>query len=224
MAGATRGLAGRRRRRPSNVRHDGDEASLQETLGCPARFELARSVQGTDAPYTRFVESERVSWWSRIVLGAIFVGVGLATAFTVGEAMSSPGGWRGIGLSLLWVVPMIALMALSLRRERFVEPLIVLLTVTFGAGIVLAGLAGGSLWRFENHHGPIRAIVVLAMTGVLATLAVKHRRLGGVLMAGLALATLVSAVTGTHSAPLAVIGLPLLVAGILVVAVSHPLR
>ena len=150
--------------------------------------------------------------------------VGIATAYVVvggffvaGETFTDPGGWAAVGLVAVWLVPLLGLGWLALRRPDVAGAPLAAIT---GAVVVLSILAAveGHRWSaFENHHGPVRAIVVFALCGVLAAFGYRRPTAGGVLLLiGSVVPAVLSAVTGgPGTAALPVVALPGVVVGVL---------
>lgn len=151
----------------------------------------------------------------------------IAVMFTVGEAVADPGGWAAAGLVALWLVPLAALLALTLLRPVTAAPLLVGLTVLWAAVVLWAALAAPAWRSFENGHGPVRAVAALVLGLPLAALGWHRQRLAGVLLVVLAGAPVVlSLASRAASSPaLTVVVTPLLATGaLLLVAGSLPHR
>ncbi|MGZ4603704.1 MAG: hypothetical protein ACXV0U_08910, partial [Kineosporiaceae bacterium] len=65
----------------------------------------------------------------------------LAVMFTAGETFADPGGWQAVGLIALWLVPMIALLALALARPAVAQPILEALTAVWAVVAVWSILA-----------------------------------------------------------------------------------
>jgi len=95
-----------------------------------------------------------------VVCGAAFSG--LIVLFIGGEILSDPGGLAGLGLVLGWLVVPVMLSVLALVRPRAAYPVLVVMV----ALVLVAGLAtipfAGPVWEFEDTHGPINLVVLIA--------------------------------------------------------------
>lgn len=102
--------------------------------------------------------------------------------FVVGEALTDPGGWTGLGLVAAWLVPLAALAAVAWYRPDWAAPLLaVLVAAVIGVAIWFATNPDG--WRaFEDRHGPIRAIISFVLAAAVALLGVKRTAVAGVLL------------------------------------------
>ncbi len=138
-------------------------------------------------------------------------------AFVIGDTFNDPGGWQAAGLVALWVAPLVALAAFTWYRPDWAISLfIVLIAVAIGMSIWFAADPHG--WRaFENRNGPIRTIVVFAMSAVIALLGLKRTRVAGVMLLVLAIVPIFVSSLGSHLGftSLAVASSPAFIAGIL---------
>jgi hypothetical protein len=55
----------------------------------------------------------------------------LAVMFTAGETFADPGGWEAVGLTALWLVPLIVLLGLALARPSVAQPVLEALTAVW---------------------------------------------------------------------------------------------
>jgi hypothetical protein len=165
---------------------------------------------------------------------ALAVGVGPAAMwvlFVCAEMLSDPGGWRGLGFVTLWVLPMLALAALALRRPGWAAPaMTALVGVWVAASLLTVGFA--TAWaQYEDTHGPIGLIVMLGLCVPLVLLGRARALRAGILLliavitpivCGIA-AMLVSWTVG-GGIVLVVIGGPFLVSGVLLVLAGRSER
>jgi hypothetical protein len=115
-----------------------------------------------------------------LVLGGLVAG--FWTLFVAGEMLSDPGGWYGLILVLSWVVPMVALSALALLRPTWAAPLLVSL-VSLWVAASIATIVYASTWQeFEDTHGPVSLIIMVALCVPLIALGRTHSFLAGVLL------------------------------------------
>ena len=101
------------------------------------------------------------------LMGAIGLFMGM---FIIGETLPDPGGWRGIGLVTLWLVPMVVVAAFAWVRPQWAQWLLVTLTAVVVGLLVWSAVAPQSWRDFENNNGPILAIAVFALAIPLTVL------------------------------------------------------
>ena len=156
----------------------------------------------------------------RLGLGLLLGFSGLAILFAAGETMGDPGGWKGMMLVGVWVVPMLGLALLAWQRPDRVERLLVILVAGAIAVDVWAAFAPHGWRSLEGGLGPVRAIVALALVGALTVFVPQRRVEAARLLLALGLVPLVLAQLrpGTGSAPLSAVSTPVVVAGGLLVA------
>ncbi len=134
----------------------------------------------------------RVGFALTAVLGGIFA------VFLVGDTLSDPGGWAGAGLVAAWAIPLVAVGLLAWLRPRATTVVSVLLAVAVISLSIWSALDPSGWGRFENHHGPIRAVAVFAVAVVLALWGL-HRTLGaGILLLVTGLVPMVLSAAGRH--------------------------
>ncbi len=157
-------------------------------------------------------------------VAVVLIGVFLASAvvFAVGEAMDSPGGWRGVLLAVAWLAPMGALLVFAWRRPSRAS---VLLWVLIGMSVAVDAWA--SMWSdtahsLEDGAGPVRAVIMFALAGAVLPLVAHLWRQAGVMLTVLGGApVLFAALLGdVGSEPLLVAAVPTLVAGLLLL-IAH---
>ena len=161
------------------------------------------------------------------LMGAIGLFMGM---FIIGETLTDPGGWRGIGLVALWLVPLVVVAAFAWLRPRWAQWLLGTLTAVV-VGLLVWSAVAPQTWRdFENNNGPILAIAVFALAIPLTVLG-WHRPLPAgsmLLLLGLTapLALVFVAATGglngeeaivPQQAALTVLMVPIIVIGTLLV-------
>lgn len=111
----------------------------------------------------------------------------LGGLFVAGYAFEDPGGWAAVGMTALWVVPMVALSVFALRRPAAAGPVLVGVTATVAVFTLLDSVVGVIP---RDDMGPVAAIVVFALGVVLAFLGLHRAGLAGLLMVAIALAQL----------------------------------
>ena len=148
-----------------------------------------------------------------LVIGALIAGFwGL---FMAGELLSDPGGWYGLFLVCVWVVPMLAVGALALLRPAWAAPLLSVLVGLWVLASVLT-LVYAEAWRgFEDAHGPVGLIVMFALCVPLVALGRGRSLLAGVMLLVVTLVPVLAGVawvvTGAElggTLALAVVGCP----------------
>lgn len=156
-----------------------------------------------------------VGFWLSVVV------LVLAYAFLVGETLTDPGGWAAVGYVLVWLVPLVALLALVERRPE---------TAARWAWVAVLVLVGYALWGavdrearvdFQDSVGPVNTVLLMVVSTALVVLG-RHE--AHTMTAGLALlaATLLPVVIGAGNETMmrssGIVGLPFLVTGLLYVA------
>jgi hypothetical protein len=117
----------------------------------------------------------------------------LGGMFVAGYAFEDLGGWAAVGLTALWLVPLVALSAFALVRPEPAAP--VLVGVTGAVALFsLADSAFGIVPR--DAWGPVAAIAVFAAAVALAFLGLHRARLAGLLMVVLAVVQLAATMLG----------------------------
>lgn len=149
------------------------------------------------------------------------------TLFMAGEILTDPGGWLGLALVCVWLLPMLGLSALALLRPSWAAPVLVALVGLWVAGSALTVVYAESWRQFEDTHGPVSLIVLVALCVPLLALGRDRSLLAGVLLL-VAVATPILAgvfwviggagLGGTLA--LAVIATPFVVLGAVLVAIG----
>ena len=153
----------------------------------------------------------------RLAIGVATVYVAVGALFIGGETLTDPGGLVAVGLIALWLVPLLGLGWLALWRPDASRAPLAAVT---GAVVVLSVVAAvsGDRWSaFEDHHGPVRGIVVFALCGILAAFGYRRPVAGGVLLlVGSVVPSVLGTVTGgPGTAALPVLAAPWAVVGAL---------
>jgi hypothetical protein len=161
------------------------------------------------------VISKVLKWTGISLLGAFTV---VAVLFTAGEALSDPGGWQGLGLVALWLIPLAALGWWFATHPDQGAKVATGLVVAMVLIDLWAAWGPGSWSAWENHHGPWRAVLTFAVGGLLAVLAIERTRRAGVLLVVLGGLTMVLSVSVRGSSPLAVVAVPILLCGLMILA------
>lgn len=161
----------------------------------------------------------RARFLRRAGFGLMALFGGFFGLFLVGETLSDPGGWKGVGLVALWAVPLALMCLLAwFRPDTAGWVFAPLVAVVVGLSISFAVDPSG--WRsFENQHGPVRAVIVFALAAALALWGLRRTLQAGVLLLVVGMVPMVISSTGHDGmASLAVAGSPPLMAGLLYVA------
>lgn len=165
---------------------------------------------------------------------ALAVGVGPAAMwifFVSAEILSDPGGWRGLGFVILWVLPILALAALALRRPGWAAPVMTALVgVWVAANLLTVGFA--TAWaQYEDTHGPIGLVVMLGLCVPIVLLGRARALRAGILLLvavitpiACGIAAMVVSWTVGGGIVLVVIGGPFLVSGVLLVLAGRSER
>ena len=119
----------------------------------------------------------RVCALSLAVLFALFAGL-----FIVGETVEDPGGAAALALVVSWLAPTLLLMVLAWwwpRVATWVLSVAVALVVVLGIWYAV----DPQWWRtLEDDRGPVRAVMVFALSLPLALLAWRRPLWGGLLL------------------------------------------
>lgn len=149
---------------------------------------------------------QRLSDLARTTSVLAWVGFGVTVAFLglaglmiAGYTLTDPGGWTGVGLTALWVVPALGLAVLSFYRPDTALPVLAaasLLPIGFGVWTLL-DYDGARGW--EDQHGPVSLVFVLAVGLPLAVEGLFRPTPAGVLMLGITVVPLVLSMIGAGS-------------------------
>jgi hypothetical protein len=182
--------------------------------GCDPSGELGKlQYMATDASHdsTDRVTDSRVL--RSLALGFACLVTAMGSAFIAGYAMDDPGGLEGVGLVLLWAVPLGVLALLAWQRpERAVVVLEVLTAAVIAVAVSFA--VAPSNWRsFENGHGPVRAIGVFVLMLPVAILGWHRPRLAGWMLLIIGVVPMVLSTTPQGSGSMRAIAVPAAIDG-----------
>lgn len=153
----------------------------------------------------------------QLALGVAVAYVVVGGMFIAGETFTDPGGWIAVGLTAAWLAPLLGLGWLGLRRPEIAR--VPLVAITGGVVLleIIAAVLGQSWSTFEGGHGPVRAIVVFTLCGVLAAYGYRRPKAGGVLLLiGTVVPSFLSPVTGgPGTAALPLVAVPGVVVAVL---------
>ncbi len=161
----------------------------------------------------------RASFLRRAGFALMVLFGGFFGLFVIGDTLSDPGGWKGAGLVALWVVPLVLVGLLAWFRPDAAAWVFALLAAAV-IGLSIWSAVDPTGWRsFENHSGPIRAVVVFALAAALALWGLRRTMQAGVmlLVVGI-LPILISATAHNGMASLAAASSAPVVTGLLYVA------
>jgi hypothetical protein len=153
--------------------------------------------------------------WGRIVwfgaLGWAILFTVAAGLFTAGYALDDPGGLAGIGLALLWLVPLLGGSLLAWRWPSIAYRLLLVVAV-LAVGLGLWQLLDPiSLRDFEDANGPVTAIGSFITMVPIALLWRVQRWPAALLMLTIAIAGLLPELrSGFHLGSSAAVAVPML--------------
>ncbi|HVT76439.1 MAG TPA: hypothetical protein VHD87_05375 [Acidimicrobiales bacterium] len=118
----------------------------------------------------------------QVAFGLMLFVIAFGSFFVAGETFGDPGGLAAVGLVALWAVPLVTLSWLAWRQpDAMTRVLRVATAIVVAMNLLFA--ATPHVWRrFENGHGPVRAIAAFTLAGALTFLAWKRPREGGSLL------------------------------------------
>lgn len=135
--------------------------------------------------------------WSALAVALGFVG--LVTLFVGGDAVTDPGGWTGIGGTAAGLLVLLGSCVLAWWRPGFA---LVLLTVLACAPLAF-GLWSlvdyGAAHHWENDHGPVSLVFVLAVCAPAAVAGLFRPRAAGWLILAVTVVPLLLAAVGATS-------------------------
>ena len=144
----------------------------------------------------------------------------LAGFMIAGYTLTDPGGWAGLGLTALWLVPAIGLAALAFYRPDTAIPVLALATLLpVGFGVwTLVDYEGARGW--EDQTGPVSLVFLLVIAVPLAVEGLSRPTPAGLLMVGMILVPLALSMIGAGSEwglalSIGVLAIPVLVGGVL---------
>ena len=161
----------------------------------------------------------------RMALGLTAAYTALVGLFVAGEILADPGGWEGVGLVALWLVPLVVLGLLGWFRPDAARIPLTVATAAVVAVSIWYAIADRSWRSFENSHGPVRAIASFALCAALGAYGYRRPLRGGILLLAASLAPVVlqAAVGGGRgSASLLALTSPGAVTGVLYLASLAP--
>ncbi len=152
--------------------------------------------------------------------------LGLAGVMVAGYTLTDPGGWTGLGLTALWVLPAAGLVALSFYRPDTAVPVLAvasLAPLAFGVWTLVDydGARGG-----EDQHGPVSLVLVLVVGLALAVEGLARPTPAGVMMLAITVVPWVLSVVGAGSdwgqaLSIGLLTVPVVVSGVLYVVAGR---
>ena len=133
--------------------------------------------------FSRHRESAlRARFLKRCGFGVMALFGGFFGLFLIGETLSDPGGWKGAGIVALWVFPLAALCLFAwFRRDVAGSVFAFLIAAVIGMSVWFALDTSG--WRsFEDHNGPVRAVIVFVLAAALALWGLRRTMWAGVML------------------------------------------
>jgi hypothetical protein len=115
---------------------------------------------------------------------------GLAGLWIIGEAFADPGGWAALGLVASWLLPMLALALLAVRRPRVALPVLAT-AVALGLGIEAWPLLVPADRPDLKAQGPVGAVALFAVSVAVGVYGRRRPGWGGALLVVVALVPMV---------------------------------
>jgi hypothetical protein len=148
--------------------------------------------------------------------------LGLAGLMVAGYTLTDPGGWTGLGLTALWAVPALGLVALAFYRPDTAIPVLAVAALApLGFGVwTLVDYDGARGW--EDQHGPVSLVLVLAVGLPLAVEGLSRPTPAGLMMLGITVVPLLLSIVGAGSdwgqaLSIGLLAAPVVVGGVLFV-------
>jgi hypothetical protein len=124
-------------------------------------------------------DPKTIRWTAFGFVACTTVVIGL---FILGETFSDPGGWRAVGLTALWLLPLLGLGAAAWLWPNQTAPVLIAATGLVVAVNIWSVVASHWQRDVENAHGPMRATAIFALGAVLGVLGLHRPRLAGILL------------------------------------------
>lgn len=124
----------------------------------------------------------RARFLRRAGFGLTMLFGGFFGLFLVGDTLADPGGWKGVGLVAIWAVPLAVVCLLAWFHPDAAGWVFAPLVAAV-IGVSIWSAVDPSGWRsFENHHGPVRAVIVFALAAALALWGLRRTLRAGMLL------------------------------------------
>jgi hypothetical protein len=149
------------------------------------------------ARLAELVKTTPVLAW--VGFGVTVAFLGLAALMVAGDTLTDPGGWTGLGLTVLWVVPTLGLVVLSFYRPDTAIPVLAVASlVPVGFGVwALVDYAGVRDW--EDQRGPVGLVFLLVVGLALAVEGLFRPTAAGLMMLGITVLPLALSLIGAGS-------------------------
>jgi hypothetical protein len=156
--------------------------------------------------------------WSALAVALGFVG--LVTLFVGGDAVTDPGGWAGIGGTAAGVLVLLGSCALAWWRPGIALALLAVVACAPLAFGLWSLVDYGAAHDWEDSHGPLSLVLVLAVCAPAAVAGLFRPRAAGWLILAVTVVPLLLAAVGATShffepLSLGVLVTPLVVSGAL---------
>lgn len=150
--------------------------------------------------------THRVRDLSRNVSTLTWVGFGLTAGFLAfaaltmaGYGLTDPGGWTGLGLTALWLVPVLALTALALYRpDTAIRVLAVAALIPVGFGVWTL-LDYDAVMAWEDRTGPVSLVLLVVVGLPLAVAGLSRPAPAGALLLAITVVPWLLSVLGAGS-------------------------
>lgn len=126
----------------------------------------------------------RMLGWAGVLM--LLVLGGLGALFAAGDAWEDPGGWVGVAVSLLWLVPMVALAWLAWFRPDAGVRLLLPLAGLVALAWVAYGVWTEQLRELMDRRGPVIVVATLGVAFALGALGRHRPTVAGTVLLGLA--------------------------------------
>jgi hypothetical protein len=151
---------------------------------------------------------------------------GFVAMMLVGYTVTDVGGWQAVGLVALVLVPVALLCLLASWRPALAVPVLAVATLAPVAWGVMQLLDYERWSAWEDRHGPISLVLVVAVGAALAVLGLSRPTEAGVMMLTVVLAPVLLEVLGAGSEwprplSIALVFFPVLVSGSLFVVAGR---
>lgn len=169
------------------------------------------------------VRAETLRW---IGFGIVAAFSALAGLMLIGETLTEPGGWTGIGLVAAWLVPFAGLVVLAFLRPALAVPVLAVASlVPVASGVwAMVDFEGHRAW--QDDLGPIDLVVTLVIGAALAVVGLSRPRDAGWLMIIITLAPALLSIIGAgadrgFALSVSLITAPVMICGVLYLWAAH---
>jgi hypothetical protein len=166
------------------------------------------------------VQATPVLGWVGFAVTMAFLG--FAGLMVAGYTLADPGGWTGLGLTALWVVPALALAVLAFYRpDTAVSVLAAAALAPVGFGVwTLIDYQGVRDW--EDQRGPVLLVLIVAVGVPLAVEGLSRATAAGLMMLEITVVPLVLSIIGAggqwgQALSIGLLSAPVVIGGVLFV-------